>query len=152
MQAAERHVLVEPGAVVAAGRKPRHYSGFAGRRPAADTVVDVTTSAHPIGTLRSRVVLAILVAVFGFQAGALSFGALFLVCGIGTCPANGQLTGDSNVGLGTALAAGALLGVPFLIPYWARPRTRWITAAVVAGALFLVLATIIILPQSTINA
>jgi len=55
------------------------------------------------------------------------------------------------MGLVIALAAAALLGVPFIIPPWARPRTRWITAAVVAGALFLTLAMIIVFPQSTIG-
>ena len=111
----------------------------------------MTTPGQTTGTSRSRVVLAMLVVVFGLQAAGLSFAALFLVCGMGTCPANGQLDGSSFGGLVIALVAAALLGVPFLISYWAPPRTRWVTASLVAGALFLILATVIVLPQSTIG-
>jgi hypothetical protein len=107
--------------------------------------------AQTTGTLRSRLLLAVLVVVCGIHAGALSFAGLFVVCGIGTCPADGQLNGRSYLGLATALAAAAFLGAPFIVPPWARTRTRVITAVVVAGALFLTLATIIIFPQSTIG-
>ena len=57
----------------------------------------MTAQVQTTGTLRSRVVLAILIVVFGILAGAFSFAALLLVCGIGTCPANGQLNGFSYV-------------------------------------------------------
>ena len=111
----------------------------------------MTAPTQTTGSLRSRVVLALLVVVFGIQAGVFSFAGLFLVCGIGRCLADGQLNRDSFTGLVIALAAAAILGAPFLIPPWARKKTRVITAAVVAGALFLTLATIIVFPQSTIG-
>lgn len=116
-----------------------------------DAGVKLTEQMQTAGTPRGRVVLAILIVAFGVPAAAFSFAALFLVCGIGTCPADGHLNGFSYMGLVIALAAATLLGVPFLIPPWARKKTRLVTAAVIAGVLFLALAIVIAFPQSLIG-